>query len=159
MDAYIEGIGFRRPLSSGSEQVPPPLMPLARLGSLKSGTPLSFNTRLLRAKRTRQPSGGGSREADCDEGAALKRSGRVKEPEEATESILAHAPIPFAASAGFVDLTGVDPQVDEVSPTRAGPVASAALHPCGAACRLAVSLRSAPLFPIVEPSCRNASLK
>jgi hypothetical protein len=129
-------------------------MPLSRLGSLKSGTPRSFNTRLLRAKRTRQPSGGGSRETDCDEGAALKRSGRVREPEEATESILAHAPIPFAASAGFVDLTGVDPQVDEVSSTRARPVASAALHPCGAACRLAVSLRSAPLF--IPPSSGSA---
>ena len=35
-----------------------------------------------------EPSGGGSREIDCDEGAALERSGRVKEPEEATESIL-----------------------------------------------------------------------
>ena len=38
---------------------------------------------------TREPSGGGSRETDCDEGAALKRSGRVKEPEEATESTFA----------------------------------------------------------------------
>jgi hypothetical protein len=53
-----------------------------------------------------QPSGGGSREIDCQERAALERSGRVKEPEEATESILAHAPISFAALAGFVDLTG-----------------------------------------------------
>jgi hypothetical protein len=35
-----------------------------------------------------EPSGGGSREIDCDKGAALERSGRVKEPEEATESIL-----------------------------------------------------------------------
>tara|TARA_R110002124_G_scaffold156200_1_gene323379 strand:+ start:1010 stop:1153 length:144 start_codon:yes stop_codon:yes gene_type:complete len=36
--------------------------------------------------RDGEPSGGGSRETDCDEGAALERSGRVKEPEEATES-------------------------------------------------------------------------
>ena len=34
----------------------------------------------------REPSGGGSRETDCDEGAALKRSGRVSEPEAANES-------------------------------------------------------------------------
>ena len=34
-----------------------------------------------------EPSGGGSRETDCDEGAALERSERVKEPEEATESM------------------------------------------------------------------------
>jgi hypothetical protein len=33
-----------------------------------------------------EPSGGGSRESDCDEGAALKFRGRVREPEEATES-------------------------------------------------------------------------
>jgi hypothetical protein len=39
----------------------------------------------------REPSAGGRREIDCDEGAALKRSGRVKEPEEATESILFQA--------------------------------------------------------------------
>jgi len=35
-----------------------------------------------------------SRETDCDEGAALERSGRVKEPEEATESIASR---PFSA--------------------------------------------------------------
>ena len=33
-----------------------------------------------------EPSGGGSRETDWSEATALKRSGRVKEPEEATES-------------------------------------------------------------------------
>ena len=42
----------------------------------------------------KEPSGGGSREIDCDEGAALERSGRVKEPEEATESILLEADHP-----------------------------------------------------------------
>jgi len=36
--------------------------------------------------RNDEPSGGGTRESDCDEGAALERSGRVREPEEATES-------------------------------------------------------------------------
>jgi|GEM_PF-1405652 len=33
-----------------------------------------------------EPSGGGSRETDPYEGAALEHSGRVREPEEATES-------------------------------------------------------------------------
>ncbi len=67
------------------------------------------------------------------------------------KAVLTHAPIPFAASAGFVNLAGIHSQLDEVAPSGARPVASASLHPCGAACRLAVSLRSAPLFPIVEP--------
>ena len=60
-----------------------------------------------------QPSGGGSRETDCDEGAALERSGRVKEPEEATESIGAHAPVAFATSRGHVDLCGCSSQFDD----------------------------------------------
>ena len=105
-------------------------MPLARQGSLSSGTPRSFSTRLLSARRTRQPSGGGSRETDCDEGAALKRSGRVKELEEGTESILTHAPVSFAASAGFEHHTGTYSQLDEIAPASARPF---------------------PLFPIVEP--------
>jgi hypothetical protein len=79
-----------------------------------------------------QPSGGGSRETDCDEGAALERSRRVKEPEEATESIAAHAPVSFPASACHVNLIGIGSQFDEVAPAGARPVASAALHPCGA---------------------------
>ncbi len=68
-----------------------------------------------------QPSGGGSRETDCDEGAALERSGRVKEPEEATESIVAHAPIAFAASCGHVHLFGISSQFNEVAPAGARP--------------------------------------
>jgi len=36
--------------------------------------------------RDDEPSGSGSRETDRDVGVALKRSGRVREPEEATES-------------------------------------------------------------------------
>ncbi len=59
-----------------------------------------------------QPSGDGSRETDCDEGAALERSGRVKEPEEAAESIGAHAPVAFATSCGHVDLFGVSSQFE-----------------------------------------------
>jgi len=42
---------------------------------------------MVEASGTIQPSGGGSRETDCEERAALERSGRVREPEEATESI------------------------------------------------------------------------
>ena len=38
-------------------------------------------------QRHHEPSGGGSRETDHDEGVALKRSGRMREPEEATESM------------------------------------------------------------------------
>ena len=68
-----------------------------------------------------QPSGGGSRETDCDEGAALERSGRVKEPEEATESIGAHAPIAFATSSSHVNLFGISSQFDEVPPSCARP--------------------------------------
>jgi hypothetical protein len=58
-----------------------------------------------------QPSGGGSRETECDEGAALKRSGRVKEPEEATESIGAHAPVAFPASACHGTSLGLAPNL------------------------------------------------
>lgn len=42
---------------------------------------------------------------------------------------LTHAPVCFAASAGFVNLAGMDAQFDEIAPAR---------------------LRSLPLFPIVE---------
>lgn len=59
-----------------------------------------------------QPSGGGSRETDYDEGAALEHSGRVKEPEEATESIGTHAPVAFATSCVHVDRFGVSSQFE-----------------------------------------------
>ena len=39
------------------------------------------------ARCTTQPNGGGGRETDCEEPAPMERRARVKEPEEATESI------------------------------------------------------------------------
>ena len=59
---------------------------------------------------------------------------------------VAAGPVAFAAARGEFDFGRICTQLDQVSPSRAWLVAVAALRPAG----MAVSLRSAPLLPIIE---------
>ena len=92
------------------------------------------------AERRRKPRG--RQPAGCPTG--------VKEP-GATESILTHAPIPFAAAAGTVHPAGIDSQPDEVTPPRPRSVASASLRPPGSLSAGSLRCASSPLFPMIEP--------
>ena len=70
---------------------------------------------------------------------------------EAHQTILTHAPIPFAAAAGAVHPAGIDSQPDEIAPPRPRSVAFAALRPSDSLAAGCLRFAPAPLFPMIEP--------